>query len=477
VFTEGRQAITVTAMTALPDAEASPFLSGPWAPVADEIEAADLAVTGRLPEALTGHFVRNGPNPALPPLGRYHIFDGDGMLHGVHLDGGRARYRNRWIDSAGLRAERAAGHALFGGLNEYRLPDPEVLQTVGPMKNTANTHVVRHAGRTFALLEAAKPTEVTLDLETVGEYDFGGALSGPMTAHPKIDPDTGEMVFFGYSPIPPYLRVHVADAAGNLVRSVEVDLDAPVMMHDFGVSSRYVVLFDLPAVFDLESFLTGGAAIRWEPDRGSRFGLLDRRDLDAGVRWFDTDLFWMFHVLNAHDDGDAVVVDACRTDRLNVGFGEDGDSDRAAPPTLHRWRIDVATGAVTDTPLDDRPGDFPRVDDRRAGLPARYGYVAAARRWGDGEAEFDGFVRHDLDAGTSEVHRYGDGCVSGEPVFAPDPTRDDEDAGWILNYVTDLAEDRSDLVVVDAGAMEEVARVHLPRRVPLGFHGNWFATP
>ena len=449
------------------------WLTGGWEPVDDELTTDDLPVTGSLPAGLRGSYLRNGPNPAFTPLGAYHLFDGDGMVHAVAFDGGRARYRNRWIRSAGLAAERRAGHALFGGLSEFRMPDPEVLAEVGPLKNVANTHVWRHAGRVLALLEAAKPTEITLDLDTIGEHSFDGRLHGPMTAHPKTDPETGELLFFGYSPFPPYLRFHVADASGELVTSVDVDLPASVMMHDFAVSRDRVVFFDLPAVFDLEAMLAGAPGIRWEPGNGARIGVLERARPDAGVRWFEVEPFWMFHVLNAHDDGGSVVVEGCRTDRLNTSFGGES-APVAAPPTLHRWRVDLTAGHVTDEQLDDRPGDFPRVNDDRAGLPTRFGYLTHTRHWGEDDVWFDGVVKHDLHAGTSQVHTYGD-ARCGEAAFAPDPDRAAEDGGWLVNFVQDRSSGDSALVVVDAEAMEEVARVHLPRRVPLGFHGNWFA--
>ena len=476
--------LTAPAAFAPYDAGSHPWLSGGWAPVFDELVVHDLAVTGQVPPALRGAYLRNGPNPAFAPLGAYHLFDGDGMVHAVEFDGGRARYRNRWIESKGLQAERRAGHALFGGLVEFRPPPPEVAAEVGGLKNVANTHVWRHAGRIFALLEAAKPTEIDLELRTLGEYDFDGALQGPMTAHPKTDPETGELVFFGYSPFPPYLRVHVADASGRLVTSVPVDLPAPVMVHDFAVSRRHVVLFDLPAVFDLAALLAGEPGILWEPGNGARIGVLDRQRPHDPVRWFEVEPFWMFHVLNAHDEsgaaGDAVVVEGCRADRLNVSFDRSGPSggppDAAGRPSLHRWRIDLATGLVTDGPLDDRPGDFPRVNDDHAGLDAHFGYVTHTRAWEGGEVEFDGVVKHHLATGGTVVHRYGATEVAGEAAFAPDPDRPGEDGGWLLNIVSDKAEGTSALVIVDAEAMEEVARVHLPRRVPSGFHGTWLAS-
>ena len=456
------------------NAAASPWLTGGWEPVNDELTADDLAVSGAIPLGLHGTYLRNGPNPGFAPLGAYHLFDGDGMLHGVSFEDGRASYRNRWIDSAGLRAERRAGSALYGGLANFRLPSPEVLAEAGPLKNVANTHVWRHAGRTFALLEAARPTEVDEDLGTIGEYDFNGQLQGPMTAHPKIDPETGELIFFGYSPFPPFLRYHVADAAGQLVTSVPIELPRAVMMHDFAVSRDHVVFFDLPSVFDVQALLEGRPGIRWEPEHGARIGVLRRSEPGAAVRWFDLEPFWMFHVLNAHDDGDAVVVEACRTTRLNAEFGEDG-FEPPPPPTLHRWRLDMALGVVTEEQLDDRPADFPRINDDLAGLDTRFGYAGHTRRWDDGSVEFNGITRYDLHGGDALAHCFGPTEISGEAAFAPDPERSTDNGGWLLTYVTDLATGSSDLAIVDAETMEETARVHLPRRVPSGFHGNWFA--
>jgi carotenoid cleavage dioxygenase-like enzyme len=461
---------------------ANPWLSGYQAPVTHELDVADLRVTGHLPQALRGRYVRNGPNPAFAPLGRYHPFDGDGMLHAVELGDGGASYRNRWIDSAGLGAERRAGHSLFGGLSDWKLPSQEVMDEVGMMKHTANTHVVGHAGRTLALMEASPPTEVDAALSTLGLFTFDGALAGAMTAHPKTDPETGELVFFGYSPLPPYLRYHVADAAGQIKTSIEVDLPQPVMMHDFAVSHRHVAFFDLPAVFDLQAMLSGGEGIRWEPSAGARIGVLDRSAPEAGVRWFEVDPFYVFHFLNAHDAVDAaghdvLVVEGCRADRLGVNFGDDV-IEESVVPMLHRWKIDLTAGTVTDEPLDDQAGDFPRINDRFAGLDTRYGYLGHPRSWDDDRntevVEFEGVTKYDLQSGTSTTYSYGDRALTGETCFVPDPTRTGEDDGWLVALVHDPDENESTLRVVDAQALEEVARVHLPQRVPFGFHGSWF---
>jgi carotenoid cleavage dioxygenase-like enzyme len=454
----------------------SPYLQGNYAPVHDELVVDDLVVSGNLPEALEGIYLRNGGNPAFKPLGRYHLFDGDGMIHGVELADGRARYRNRFVETAGLLAERRAGRALFGGLSEFSMPDPELVAEVGMMKNTANTNVIRHADRYLALMEGCPPTEITRDLATLGEWDFDGRLAGAMTAHPKWDPVTGELVFFGYSPVPPYLRYHVADADGVLTRSVDIELPRAVMMHDFVVTEGHVVFFDLPAVFDLDAMLTGGTFIRWQPQHGARIGVMARQSDHDAVRWFDLDPFFVFHFVNGWDEDGQVVIDGCRAPRMPTAFGDD-TLDEPARPALHRWRIDLAEGTVAEQALDDRPGDFPRINMGRSGMPYRYGYIAQADTWGTDLVRFTAVTKYDFHTGGSTTHHYGPNCESGEAVFAADPEGAAEDDGWLLNFVHDRDTDSSELVVIDARNLgdEPVARVHLPRRVPFGFHGNWMA--
>ncbi len=454
----------------------NPYLQGAFAPVHDELVVGDLEVVGRVPDELSGVFMRNGANPAFPPLSRYHLFDGDGMIHAVELRDGRASYRNRFVQSAGLRIERREGHAIFGGLGEFVMPPPAIVAEAGMMKNTANTNVVHHAGRYFALMEAGKPTELTRELDTVGEFDFDGRLSGPMTAHPKWDPNTGELLFFGYSPIAPFLRFHVADASGALTRSLDIDLPRPVMMHDFVVTDEHVVFFDLPAVFELESLLGGGVPIRWDADLPARIGVLPRDlSLDAPV-WFELEPFYVFHFLDAATlhgaDGTRVVVHGCRADRMPVAFGDDV-LPAPTPARLHSWIIDLDSGVVTDETRDEQPGDFPRVNDWYGAL-RRYGYVARSHDWAE-PVHFSEVARHDLDTGAIAVHDYGARTVAGETAFAPNPDRDGELDGWLVNFVTDLETERSELVIVDAADMEgePVARVRLPQRVPFGFHGNW----
>jgi carotenoid cleavage dioxygenase len=457
------------------DPAISPYLAANYAPVQDELDAADLAVIGEIPAALRGVYMRNGANQAFPPLGAYHVFDGDGMVHAVYLEEGRARYKNRFVRSKGLQVEEEEGRSLFGGLANFTLPEPEIMERAGMMKNTANTNIVRHGGRYLALMEAAHPTELTRELETVGEFTYDGALHGSMTAHPKWDPATGELVFFGYSPFPPYVRYHVADASGTLTRSVDIEIPRAVMMHDFVMTTNHVVFFDLPGVFDVDAMMNGTPGIRWEPEHGARIGVLPRDGGNDDVVWFELEPFFVFHFLNGWDaDATTVVVDGCRAPRMPITFGDDVLPE-PVHPSLHRWTLDLASGVVKEEQLDDRPGDFPRVNANHEGSVNRYGYVATVDEWTDGPVEFASVTKYDHDSRTSTTLSYGKGVEAGEAVFAPDPDGTAEDDGWLLNFVYDKATATSALVINDARDLgaPPVASIAMPRRVPFGFHGNW----
>jgi len=455
----------------------TPHLQGLLAPVTDERHDVDLEVIGELPAGLNGLFVRNGPNPQFAPLGAYHPFDGDGMLHGVSIAEGKASYRNRWIETKALLAERARGRACFGGMSNFVIPEPDVLEEAGMMKNTANTATVRHAGKYFALLEAGPPTEFSRELETLGTFDYDGKLAGPMTAHPKVDPVTGEMVFFGYSASAPYLRYHEVDASGALVNSIEIDIPRPIMMHDFVVTENYAVFFDSPAVFDIEALLSGSAdsPLGWKPDCGTRIGVVPRGGTAGDVRWFETDNCYVVHFLNGWENGNKIEIHAPRMPDMPGGF-EFVDPGAAREPYPWKWTIDLDTGVVNHEQMDDLASEFPRINDAVATRKARYGYSCPQRSW-EFEFDFHGVVKYDLDSGTSETHYYGETETSGEHAFAADPNGTNEDDGWLLSFVTDKVTEQSELVVLDARDVtaEPVARVQMKTRVPLGFHANWFA--
>ncbi|MEW1841394.1 carotenoid oxygenase family protein [Nonomuraea angiospora] len=449
----------------------TPFTGG-FAPVTDEITAFDLEVTGRIPAELNGRYLRNGPNPlSLDDPTASHLFLGEGMVHGVRLRDGRAEwYRNRWVRSARV-AER---------LGEPPRP--------GPLhKNwdfAANTHVIGLAGRTFATVEAGPlPYELDYELDTVGTCDFDGGLPGGFAAHTHLDPVSGELhalaYFFGWD----HHQHIVIDPKGSVTRIRDIPIaDAP-MLHDFALTERYVVIYDLPVTFS-QAHAERGVPLpyAWNDAHGARIGLMSRES--GEVRWAEVDPCWVFHTLNAYDDGDEVVVDVVRYPKRFV----DARLDLGGLPTLDRWTIDPAAGKVRQTRLDDRPQEFPRMDERRTGRPYRYGYTSAARDLhdvlypADGELEdlpdqaFDNtLIKHDLARGTQEWRQFGRGAYVGEPAFVASGAAEDD--GYVLVLVNNETRGAADLVILSAQDFtgEPVATVHLPARVPLGFHGSWIA--
>ena len=450
----------------------NPYLEGNFAPVQSEITAENLEVIGELPADLNGMFVRNGPNPQFPPKGRYHWFDGDGMLHGVEISNGKATYRNRYIQTRGWKIERDAGHAIWTGLLEpAQMDNPS-----GPYKNVANTALVWHDNRLLALWEGGEPHNIKVpSLETVGSYTYEGNLKSPFTAHPKVDPVSGEMMFFGYSLAqPPYLQYSNVSPEGKLLRTVPLDLPVGVMMHDFAITENYTMFMDLPLTFRVERMQRGEPAFMFEKDTPSRFGILPRLGDNSNIRWFEAPACYVFHTLNAYEDGEEIVLIACRMQGTSVLAATEAVEDSKSDiPYLHQWRFNLKTGAVVESSLDDIPGEFPRVNEQYLGRATRYGYIARAAK--SSMPLFDGLIKYDFVKGNSQTHEFGRGRYGGEAVFAPRKSATDEDDGWLITFVYDEEKESSQLVVVSGKdiAAEPVARIKIPQRVPYGFHGTW----
>ena len=439
------------------------YLVGNFAPVSDELSATDLPVQGAIPKELRGRLLRNGPNPIAPDPAAYHWFMGDGMLHAIELRDGKAvSYRNRWV-----RTDQA-----LGLLGEDPIPgQPEDVFPVG--SSVANTHVVTHAGKIFALVEVCLPTQVRPDLSTVGRYDFGGKLRSAMTAHPKVDPVTGEMLFFGYDAFgPPWLRYHVVNANGELVRSEDDRHQWSLDGARLRDHRNNIVFLDLPVVFDFDLVGKRPFPAEWKPDYGARVGVMPRDGGNADVRWFDVEPCYVFHPLNAYDDDNGtVVIDVARHPKM---FDKDIYGPAELPPTLDRWTIDLDAGKVIEERLDDRPQEFPRVDDRvrRPAPSVRVCDPLRHRRRGDparrsGEARPAN--RHDRSAQLRSRH-----ACRRRRVRAGRGRRRRR-RGRLLSVVYDEGRDASDLVVLDATDISgsPVATVTLPQRVPFGFHGSW----
>ena len=428
--------------------EKAPFwLRDNFAPTFEERTDYDLKVIGHIPESLQGTLLRNGANPQSGESA--HWFLGNGMLHGVRIEAGQAKwYRNRYVKTP-----------LF------LKPDGDVMDGLGDMTmSAANTNVIQHAGKIMALEEGHWPFVVSNELETVGPNNYERKLEGAMTAHPKICPETGELLAFSYGMTPPYLTYLRASASGELLQTEQIEVPGATMIHDFNVTRNFVIFMDLPAVWNFEGMATTGLPILWDESYGARLGVMPRNGGNAEVVWYEIDPCYVFHPLNAYEYGDKIVIDVCRMDDTM----KPGSS---APPMLHRWTIDQASGRVTETQLDDRVVDFPRVADAVVGLKHQYGYCAAFA----GNAPYgEGLIKYNLETGTSE-YRHLDGGQASEAVFVKDPAASGEDGGFLLSYVYQPEIDQSEVLILNAQDMlgEPAARIQIPARVPAGFHGNW----
>ncbi|MCP4435827.1 MAG: carotenoid oxygenase family protein [Actinomycetia bacterium] len=427
-------------------------LQGNWAPVMDELTVGDLEVRGELPDGLDGTYIRAGMNPRSG--WSEHWFFGSGMLHSVEVGDGRATYRNRFVQTP------------------YLTENMDLMTAMGSLDySPANTNIVNHAGRFFALEEAHRPWEVNADLSTVGAVSFNGKLDTPMTAHPKICPETGEMMFFGYQMLAePWLTYHRADANGNLVQSEAIEIPKPVMMHDFNITRTRTIFMDMPITFSLEQ-----AGFGWDPDNGARLGVMDRDGAGSDIRWYEIDPCYVFHPVNSYDNGEQIVLHVARFESSMTG-GLMGRSVEPAMPMLYEWIIDPAKGTVSERQMDDRHGDFCRVDDRLVGLKARYGYILQLAGLDSDQEYGHELYRYDLTTGGCEVHDLGANSHGGEAVFVPRDAGAGEDDGWLVLIAHDETENQSRFVVIDSQDFtgDPVAEVMLPQRVPYGAHGNWF---
>ncbi len=458
-----RSSSTATTTSTVVDPKMPWWLRGDFAPVTREVEAFDLRVDGSLPKSLTGLYVRNGSNPKVgwSP----HWFLGDGMVHGVMIEGGKATwYRNRYVHTTLL----AAG----GGLTAKGAP--------GGAAGLSNVSIVHHAGKLLTLGEVGLPYELHAgDLSTVGAYDFAGRLEGNMTAHPKIDPETGTMHFFGYNFTEPYLVYHVADRNGALVSSQPVAVKASTMIHDFAITDRDVVFWEMPVLFDMKLAVKMVSEPRstimpyvWKPEYGSRLGVMPLGGPASAIRWVDIEPCYVFHGMNAWREGDDVVLDVCRMAKVF-----EAGSALGAPPRLHRWRITTSGTHLDfrDEIRSDLDADIPSIDRRYAGRPYRHGWRVETRPATD-DVVLAGAVHVDAHTGTETRWDPGPQYSSGEWLFVA--TGPGEAEGVVMTYVFDRTAGISSLVVLDAQDIGAgpIARIALPQRVPYGFHGTWVPT-
>jgi 8'-apo-carotenoid 13,14-cleaving dioxygenase len=442
-----------------------PFLSGIHTPVSQEQTTTDLKVTGTIPAGLDGRYIRIGPNPVTPPnAASYHWFTGDGMVHGVRLQDGKALwYRNRWIRSK----------AVSAALGEPPAPGPRNGQS-----DTVNTNVLGHAGQTWALVEAGGyPVRIDEELNTIAHDPFGGTLKGGFTAHPHLDPETGEMHAICYEGTDQNVIRHVVVGKDGKVRREEpVSVQHGPSIHDCALTKNYVVIMDMPLTFSMKSLLAGhNFPYSWNPVHTPRIGLLPREGTNDDVIWCAVEPCFVFHPCNAFENADGTVtMDVCAHNTMGANSTQGPDSTQTP---FERWNIDPRAKQVTRRVIDADAQEFPRPDERMIGKTYRYAYTVALPRNGAFHSADSRIYKHDLETGTREVRDFGTGRVPGEFVFLPKHDMAAEGEGWLMGYVIDTKGDTTDLVILDAANFtgEPQATIHIPHRVPAGFHGNWIA--
>ena len=473
----------------------NPYLGGNFKPVDDESMFENLSVIGQIPTDMAGIYIRNGPNPRFPPKGKYHWFDGDGMIHAVQIENGKANYYNRYIETQAFKYEAIKSRAVWRGLTNV----PSIIQLLFPpdglrIKNPANTSVVWHADKLLALWEVGEPYVLDLPgIETVGQLDFNLAV-GNFTAHPKIDPTTKEMIFFGMKRGRyPTIQYGIADSQCHLSYQTSISIPSNVFMHDFAITKNYTIFMDLPYEMSMRQWFKTGTPFIFNSKRPARFGVMPRYGTSSDIIWFEDEPCFVYHTMNAYEMQDAggtttdVILIASRMNRGVIGEEKTNDAVKEDDiGRLHKWAFNLETGQLKGEQLNEIPSDFPRFNDSLMGNKNRYGYTSTVSIDVNSSAPyFTSTIKHDFQTGSLVEHRFGEFKFGGESVFVPrnadsmsiseEQTSDFEDDGWLLNYIYDANKKTSELVIIDAKAIdsEPVARVKLPRRVPYGFHGVW----
>ncbi len=442
-----------------------PNLEGNYAPLRMECDLNDLVVEGEIPQDLFGSYYRNGPDPQFPPRGgHYHWFGGDGMIHAFHFENGKVSYKNRWVQTSKWKQERKAGRSLVNLLNPMD-PDPE--WNPEGEDGTANTNIVFHGDKLLALEEGHPPFEIDpITLESIGTYNYEGKLLSPMTAHPKIDPLTGE-------------EIENIDAAGKLTNYSEFNAPYSSMVHDFIVTSEHVIFPIFPLIIDFEEAIKGNAPIAWNGQMPSYIGVMPRDGSVEDIKWIEDDPCYVFHPMNAYTDGDRIIADMMQFEEAPLFPHADGSTPdpKKAEARLNRWEIDLSSnsGKINKNCLDEDIGEFPRLDERFSMLNYRHGFYAASIGDHPPGISFNSVAHHDHQTNKKEFYTLNKEDAVGEPVFIPSSNEAEEGDGYLIALAYRGIENRSDLLIFNAMDVSSgpIATAKLPHRIPYGFHGNW----
>lgn len=466
-----------------------PYTSGAWTPVFDEYDADDLEVIGEIPKDIDGIYVRNSENPAFGSIGLYHPFDGDGMIHTLSFRDGKASYKNRFVRTKGLMAEIEAGKPLWAGIAEDpRLSTRPGWGAHGGIKDSSSTDVVVHAGKILSTFYQCGEG-YRLDPYTMEQFGTEGwvPLDG-ISAHPKLDESTGELLFFNYSTHAPYMHYGVVGPDNKLKHYIPIPVPGPRLPHDMAFTKNYSIIADLPLFWDADILAKGRHAARFHRDIPTRFAIVPRYGQPEDIRWFEAAPTYVLHWMNAWEEGDEIVLDGYfQEDPAPKPLDAPGGDPRLGQlmayldensfkPKLHRWRFNLKTGAVSESHLDDRLLEFGSFNQTYGGEKSRYLYSTFTK---PGWFLFEGLVKHDFETGKSETLNFGEGRFGSEAPFAPRVGARSEDDGYIVSFITDMGENRSECVLIDAQNIADgpVCRIILPHRISSGTHATWADGP
>ncbi|MGV9798338.1 carotenoid oxygenase family protein [Mycobacterium sp. NPDC003449] len=479
-------------LSTLPEDDDHPYRTGAWRPQTCEYDADDLSVVaGEIPADLDGVYLRNTENPLHPALQTYHPFDGDGMVHIVGFRDGQACYRNRFIRTDGFTAENDAGGPLWPGIAEplelARRDHGWGARTL--MKDASSTDITVHRGVALSSFyqcgDLYRIDPCTGDTLGKAEWDGEFPRDWGVSAHPKVDARTGEMLFFNYAKQAPYLHYGVVDEDDRLVHYIDVELPGPRLPHDMAFTENYAILNDFPLFWDADLLKRNAHVPRLHRELPSRFAVLPRRGAPGDVRWFEADPTYVLHFTNAFEDGDEIVLDGFFQGSPepvddSVDHGMDRKWQRffrylsidGMQTRLHRWRFNLVTGQTREEQLSDSLTEFGMINPHHTGRRYRYAYAATGK---PGWFLFDGLVRHDLHTGSEERVAFEPGVYGSETAMAPRVGARDEDDGYLITLTTDMNADASYCLVFDAARITDgpVCKLALPERISSGTHCTW----